>query len=356
MKKGHSNVLVIEYWNLKFIWNLVLGIWDFRIRCRERPVIYKKMGNTDIEISILAMGGHEYLPDGRSRGFNEDFGLAVKPGYLFDGFGQAQRKKVLSLAFEHGINFFDVTQDSEKEALGRNLKEMPPPYDIYIQTRPEGMVYGYDPHNRKMASYELLKAEVQRGIKLLQRERLDFLNIAFMKSALDHDPDYLDKIRSNLENLKKEGLIRFACADTFSGEYTYIEQINSGCFDAIYINFNFADDGATRAVFPAAKEKGLAIISREAFMKGALFQMGAEVGATDRSQLASIGIKWNLSHEEVTTVVVGTNNPDHLKMNLEIINDPDLSDQEHEIIEKIKTSSLFNTYEETKTREFFEWR
>jgi aryl-alcohol dehydrogenase-like predicted oxidoreductase len=317
-------------------------------------MFYKRLGSTDVEISIIGMGGHEYLPDGRSRGFNEDFRLAVKPGYLFDGFGQEQRKKVLSIAFEHGINFFDVTQDSEKEALGRNLKETPPPYDIYIQTRPEGMVYGYDPHNKKMANYELLKAEVQRGLKLLQRERLDFLNIAFMKSALDHDPDYLDKIRSNLENLKKEGLIRFACADTFSGEYTYLEQINSGCFDAVYINFNFADDGATRTVFLAAKEKGLAMISREAFMKGALFQMGAEVGVADRSRLAAIGIKWNLSHKEVTTVVVGTNNPDHLKKNLEVIHDPGLRDEDQEIINKIKTSSLYQAYAERKSREFFE--
>ena len=216
------------------------------------------------------------------------------------------------------------------------------------------MVYGYDPYNQKMANYELLKAEVQRGLKLLQRERLDFLNLAFMKSALDHDPEYLDKIEHNIENLKKEGLIRFACADTFSGEYTYLKQINSGCFDAVYLNFSFADHGATRSVLPAAKEKGLAVISREAFMKGALFQMGAEVGVTDRSQLAAIGIKWNLSHEEVTTVVVGTNNPDHLKKNLDVIHDLGLSDEEHEIIEKIKTSSLFNAYEETKTREFFE--
>jgi predicted aldo/keto reductase-like oxidoreductase len=300
------------------------------------------------------MGGHEYLPDGRSRGFNEDFNLAVRPGHIFEGFGQDTRKKVLSLAVEYGINFFDVTQDSEKEALGRNLKEIPPPYDIFIQTRPEGMVYGYDLYNQKMANYELLKAEVQRGLKLLQRESLDFLNIAFMKSALDHDPDYIDKIKSNIEKLKNEGLIRFACADTFSGEYTYLQQINAGCFDAVYINFSFSDYGATRAVFPAAKETGLAVITREAFMKGALFQMGAEVGIADRSQLAAIGIKWNLSHEEVTTVVVGTNNPEHLKKNLEIIHDLEFSDEEREIIAKIKTSSIFKAYEERKTKEFFE--
>jgi predicted aldo/keto reductase-like oxidoreductase len=317
-------------------------------------MIYKRIGDTDVEISVFSMGGHEYLPDGRSRGFNEDFNLAIQPGYIFEGFGKDRRKEILKLAFEHGINFFDVTQDSEKEALGRNLKEIPPPYEIYIQTRPEGMVYGYDLYNQKMANYELLRAEVQRGLNLLQRQQLDFLNIAFMKSALDHDPEYLDKIKSNIENLKKEGLIRFACADTFSGEYTYLKQIEAGCFDGVYINFNFADYGAIRKVLPSAKEKGLPVISREAFMKGALFQMGEEVGVTDRSQLAGIGIKWNLSHKEVTSVVVGTNNPDHLKKNLEGINDLGLSDEEHEIIEKIKTSSLFKAYEESKSNEFFE--
>ena len=58
-------------------------------------MIYKRVGNTDVEISIFAMGGHEYLPDGRSRGFNEDFNLAVRPGHIFEGFGQDTRKKVL---------------------------------------------------------------------------------------------------------------------------------------------------------------------------------------------------------------------------------------------------------------------
>jgi len=317
-------------------------------------MIYRKMGNNNADISILSMGGHEYLPDGRSRGFNENFDLAIKPGYVFEGFGQERRKKVLSLALDHGINFFDVTQDSEKEALGRNLKEITPPYEIYIQTRAEGMVYAYDKYNKKMAQYELLKAEVQRGLKLLQRDHLDFLNIAFMRSALDHDPEYLEKIRYNIETLKKEGLIRFACADTFSGEYTYMKQIESGCFDAVYINFNFADCGGKRRVLPATKEKGLAVISREAFMKGELFKMGDEVDLRDRSKLAHIALKWNLSNEEVTTVVVGTNNPDHLLKNLEILNDLEINDEEKDIIEKIKTSSIYKAYEERKIKEFFE--
>lgn len=317
-------------------------------------MIYKEVGHTGVKISILSMGGHEYLPDGRSRGFNENFELAIRPGHFFEGFGQGRRKEVLSLAYQKGINFFDVTQDSEKEALGRNLKEMPPPYEIYIQTRPEGMVYTYDPYNAKMAQYAVLKAEVERGLKLLQRDCLDFLNIAFMKSALDHDPQYLEKIKSNIGRLRKEGLIRFACADTFSGEDTYLKQIEAGCFDTVYINFNFADAGATRKVLPVAKERDLAVISREAFMKGELFKMGEEVGLKDRSHLANVALKWNLSHEEVTTVVIGTNNPGHLVKNLEVLRDLRLTEEERQIIEKIRNSSLYKAYEERKTKEFFQ--
>jgi predicted aldo/keto reductase-like oxidoreductase len=316
-------------------------------------MIYRKAGSIGVAISVLSLGGHEYLPNGRSRGFNENPSLAIEPGHIFEGFGQEKRKRVLSAAFEHGINFFDVTQDSEKEALGRNLKEIRPPYEIYVQTRPEGMVYGYDGFNKKMAQYELLKAEVQRGLKLLQRDHLDFLNIAFMQSALDHDSEYLEKIEYNVENLKKEGLIRFACADTFSGEHTYVKQIEAGCFDAVYINFNFADCGGRHRVLPMADRRGLGVISREAFMKGELFRMGDEVGLTDYDRLAQIALKWNLSHEEVTTIVVGVDSPDQLVSNLQVLNELELRDEELDIMERVKTSSIYKAYEERKTRGFF---
>jgi aryl-alcohol dehydrogenase-like predicted oxidoreductase len=317
-------------------------------------MIYRKLGRSGLDISVFSMGGHEYLPDGRSRGFNEDFVLATKPGYLFEGFGQERRRQILSIAFDNGINFFDVTQDSEKEALGRNLKEIPPPYEIYIQTRPEGMVYTYDPSNRKMADYDLLKSEVQRSLKLLQRNHLDFLNLAFMRAALEHDPQYLAKISFNVAALKKEGLIRFACADTFSGETTYLQQIQAGCFDAVYINFNFADCGAKSQVFPAAKAEGIPVITREAFMKGALFKMADEVQLKDRNRLAAIGIKWNLSHQDVATVVVGTSNPQHLRSNLAALEHLELSEEECSIIEKIKTSPTYKAYQGRKNKEFFE--
>ena len=49
---------------------------------------------TNVRLSRVALGGHEYLPNGNSRGFNEDFAKAITPGHSFPGFGGAQRKAI----------------------------------------------------------------------------------------------------------------------------------------------------------------------------------------------------------------------------------------------------------------------
>ncbi len=140
---------------------------------------YNRVPGSEIELSEIGLGGHEFLADGRVKAMGEEFHKSVTPGVIWDGFGQERRRKILQVAYEGGINFFDVTMDSEKEALGRNLREMPPPHPVYIQTRPEGMVYNNDPSDEdksKLLDYGLLKAEAEHGCELLHRERIDFYN------------------------------------------------------------------------------------------------------------------------------------------------------------------------------------
>jgi predicted aldo/keto reductase-like oxidoreductase len=315
---------------------------------------FKPLGKTGINISMISMGGHEYLPNRKSRGFNEDFEKAITAGYIFPGFGGEGRKEILKASYDLGINFYDVTHDSEKEALGRNFAELPPPYPVYVQTRPEGFVYTYDPHNAKMADYGLLKAEAVRILKLLRRESIDFFNFAFMKSALEHDPEYLAKISDNIARLKAEGLIRFACADTFSGEKTYLDQIATGSFDVVYINFNFADHQGKTKVFEQAARNNLGIVVREAFMKGALFDMADEAGITDKTALAAAALKWVFSFDEVSTIVYGTGKVKNLVSSVSVLDSLTLNDKEGDMIDRIKQTERFKAYEVAKNAEFLQ--
>ena len=315
-------------------------------------LIYRKIDRLGIELSAIGLGGHEYMPDGSSRGFNEDFKNAVKPGYQSQGYGGDKRRALLKVAYERGINFFDVTIDPEKEALGRNLKEMPPPHDIFIQTRPEGMGYGYDPNNQKMGDYALLKAEVQRILQLMGRDYIDFLNFPFLQTALDADDEYIDKMRHNANQLKREGLIRFATADNFSGEKTYLKQATAGCFDALAMNFNFADDGPVENVLPIAAEKGLAVITREVFQKGQLFKMGGEVGIEDRDLLSRVALKWNLAHHQATTSLVGADDIDHLENSLAVLSEPALSAEENDVLNKLRSAPTYSEYSENRRARF----
>jgi aryl-alcohol dehydrogenase-like predicted oxidoreductase len=312
---------------------------------------FRQVGNSAVRLSRVALGGHEYLPSGHSRGFNEDFAKAITPGHSFPGFGGDRRKAVLAAAYDHGVNVFDVTLDAEKEALGRNLAEMPPPYDVYVQTRPEAMNYSYDPGNRKMTDLALLRAEVQRILKILRRDRLEILNLGPMRSAIEGDPDFVAKVAANVRALQREGLILFAAADTFSGQAIYKALVASGAFATLNINFNIADDEPARTVFPLAHKKGVHVTVREAFIKGALFGFGRGLGLDD-AIVARAAMKWLAVRADVDTVIVGADTAQHFHDNVAAFDDAALTDAENAVLEKLQAYAPFAALKAAKREEF----
>jgi aryl-alcohol dehydrogenase-like predicted oxidoreductase len=312
---------------------------------------FRQVGNSAVRLSRVALGGHEYLPSGHSRGFNEDFAKAITPGHSFPGFGGDRRKAVLAAAYDHGVNVFDVTLDAEKEALGRNLAEMPPPYDVYVQTRPEAMNYSYDPGNRKMTDLALLRAEVQRILKILRRDRLEILNLGPMRAAIEGDPDFVAKVAANVRTLQREGLILFAAADTFSGQAIYEALVASGAFATLNINFNIADDEPARAVFPLAHKKGVHVTVREAFIKGALFGFGRGLGLDD-AIVARAAMKWLAVCADVDTVIVGADTAQHFHDNVAAFDDAALTDAENAVLEKLQAYPPFAALKAAKREEF----
>ena len=302
---------------------------------------YREFGKTGIRISVLGLGGHEFHANGKVRGFHDNKDLAITPGYIFPEFGQKNRELIVKKAFDKGINFFDLTIDSEKEAMGRILQKLKPSDPFFLQTRPEGMVYEYDHANKKMADYSLLKQEISRILKLIKREHIDIFNFAFNLTALEQDVEYLEKISANIKKTKQEGLIRFATADTFSGQKVYLQQIETGSFDSIFINYNIVESFMDQLIFPYASDKSMAILGRVAFKKGSIFRLAEQAGFSNRNYIARLVLKWILANKKITTMVIGVANTEQLNNNLQILTNLELTEEEKNDIEKIRQTEKY---------------
>lgn len=313
---------------------------------------YTSFGKTGLELSQIALGGHEFLRSGLSRGFNEDFAKAVTPGFIALDFGGPKRLDILEAAYDLGINIFDVTIDSEKEALGRNMAQRPPPYPVYVQTRPEGLCYGYDPGNRKMLDYAVLSAEIQRGLTLMRRETVDLLNIGLINWSIDGMPDYMARLADNLARLKADGLIRFAVADSHAGQRLYLAELGSGAFDAVNLDLSLGEFDGLDAVVPRARQLGLGVIAREVFFKGELFSIAEEVGLTDRSAVARTALAW-VGQQDADIIILGVDTADQLRANAATL-EAGAAALDQALLTRLETSSGFQAYRDKRTRIFYE--
>ena len=269
----------------------------------------RPLGGTGIAVSCLALGGHEYLPDGGLKGFADDFGRAIQPGYSRPDFGGEQRRALVGRALDRGVNYFDATIDPEVEALGRALgSHGSRSADVLVQVRPQGMCYRYDPGNTAMLRPGQLAGEARRLRELLRRDRIDVLNLGIERDALDPvtgNPDYLKVLAEVLAELRADGVVRFVACDTlFSGERQYVALIESGCFDVVWLSLGPLNPAPREVVLPLARRAGLGVVAREAFAKGRLFDLGRAVGV-DLGVLAAAALSWVLDHRAVSALAVG---------------------------------------------------
>lgn len=277
----------------------------------------RDLGGTGKRVSVLALGGHEYYDNGQIKGLADDPEHVILPGYTQPGFGEGQRREIVRAALDLGINYFDITFDPELEAIGRNLRELGAKDPMFVQTRPQGMCYGYDVNNQKMADFPTLEQEVDRLIELSGRDKIDILNFGFEASALVADDVYLDKIADNVAALKDFGKIGHAACDSLlSGEEHYLRMMRAGCFDVVWLNFNILNPYPAEEILPLAHEMGMGVVAREAFVKGKLFEVASESKVeVSHSELSEIALRWLLQHSPVSAVAVGVRNAEQLKQN-----------------------------------------
>jgi aryl-alcohol dehydrogenase-like predicted oxidoreductase len=144
---------------------------------------------------------------------------------------------------------------------------------------------------------------------------------------------------SAMKRVKEQGKARYLGISVDSEEAA-LAAIESGDYDCIQVSYNLLNRFAESRVFPLAEEQGIGVIIKDGLSTGRLTHKRQQVDDENlRSRietqaksaeemgmtLSEYAIRFVLSHRAVSTIIVGTKNPAHLRDNLASMSRPDLT-------------------------------
>ena len=248
----------------------------------------RPLGNSEIEVSSLGLGTVKF---GRNQDVKYPKGFALPE--------DREVEALLAQASELGINLLDTAPayGSSEQRLGRLLKNRD---DWVIMTKVgEEFVSGQSYFN---FSAEHVRKSVQRSLRHMST---DYLDIVLIHSD-GNDLDILQKTDclATLQDLKQEGLIRAVgmSSKTVAGGLKAVE-----LSDVVMVTYN-REQTQESEVIDAAAQQGKGVLIKKALNSGHLVVDGEQGAAAD--------LNFCLSRPGVSSVIVGTINPQHLASNV----------------------------------------
>jgi aryl-alcohol dehydrogenase-like predicted oxidoreductase len=216
-------------------------------------MLYKKLGRTDLSVSVISIG---------TVSLGVDYGIEV-PGE----FGRPEEVEAINLlkkAADEGINLFDTAPGygTSERCLGEALRTRP---DCYIATK---VTIPHDSDGNILKGCTLttfINDSLETSMKNLQRDHLDIVQIHNATVPVIHDGSIADCLLA----AKDKGQINYIGASAYT-EAEALAIIEAGCFDVLQVAYNILDQRMAKQVFPAAKHAGVGIIVRSALLKGVL--------------------------------------------------------------------------------------
>lgn len=249
----------------------------------------RKLGKTGIEISILGLGTVKF---GRNQG--------VKYPQAFELPDDAALEHLLGLADELGINYLDTAPayGQSEERLGKVLHGNRQHWVISTKAGEEFV----DGKSHFDFSAMGLTRSIERS---LRRLRTDYLDIVMIHSSgederIIHD----DGVFDTLARLKEQGKIRAfgMSTKTVAGGLLALDHS-----DVVMMTYypGYTDE---LPVIQHAKKKRKGILVKKALASGHFATFPGQDPAAE-------SLRFVLAEAGVTSIVVGTINPDHLRCN-----------------------------------------
>ena len=278
---------------------------------------YRDLGQTGLKVSVLSFG-------------------ASSLGSVFRNIDEAEGIRTVHTAIDLGINFIDVSPyyglTKAETVLGKALKEIP--RDAYYLATKLGR-YGD-------AEFDFSASRVVTSVD----ESLARLNIDHIDLIQCHDIEFgsLDQIVSEtipaMRKLQEQGKVQFIGITgmplkifRYVLDRTEVDTILSYCHHTL-------NDTSLKTLIPYLKEKQVGIINASPLGLGLLTNRGApawhpasdEIKETcaraaahcrsKRVDIAQLAIQFALDNPDLSTTLVGTANPEHLRQNVEWLETP----------------------------------
>jgi len=249
--------------------------------------------------------------------------------------------RILNTFLDNGINFLDAAEcyGIAHEAIGRYVGHRRD--EFVLATKVGHNPGGFYLLTGRPWSAKTIETTLDQILKTLGMDHVDILQL--------HSPNMLVLERGEaieaLEKAKKAGKTRFIGYSGDNAEALWA--VNSGRFDTLQTSFNLVDQRARYEILPQAARNNIGVIVKRPIANGAwgaskppeaypgdtgetpvLFDMYQrylamnELGPLpasapkDRIELA---LGFLFAHPQVSTAIVGSRNPDHIKSNIEIL-------------------------------------
>jgi len=261
-----------------------------------------------------------------------------------------QTRAALQLAVNLGCNFFDTALaygdgDSERrleEVVRRNPDRnivtatiIPPKNRVWPSRRCSDLMDVFPPDH--------VRSSVEASLVNLGLASLDLIQFHVWEDDWADDPRW----QRVVDDLKRQGLVRAVGVSVNRWEpWNVLRTLQTGLIDAVQVIYNIFDQGPEDELFPACRERGVAVIARVPFDEGSLTgtltldsrwpegdwrnsyfvpeNLAASVERAERlrplvsagSTMPELALRFILSSPDVATVIPGMRRPAHVRANL----------------------------------------
>ncbi|WP_209329680.1 aldo/keto reductase [Lunatimonas salinarum] len=294
---------------------------------------YVDLGSTGLRVSEIAFGGVE---------IGMPYGIGIRSEA--DMLQEREAVNLLNRSLEEGINFFDTARmygDSER-LMGIAFASKREQVVICSKCR-----HFRDQRGQLPATGELTRIIHQSAEESLCALRTDYLDL-FMLHQADEEILQCEEIIEAFLALRDAGKVRSIGASTYSASESTLA-IKSGVWQVVQLPFNILDQRQA-AVFESAAKSNVGLVIRSVLLKGLLSDRGkglplplerverhiqklADLAGTMDIDLPTLAIRFALSFEAVSSVLVGIDQEKYL---LQAVGAAHKSQLDEEIFDAVK--------------------